>query len=115
MDGIAKPRASPVNFLLTEAPPCRYKTPNFTDIDQVGIKPDQVCRVGQDLPAGLPLDPETAFRYIILGFRVRTLDSGRCLLKTADFTYDRLGYSIPPYKEWGSVAELTCHSQVSTP
>lgn len=40
----------------------RYKTPNFTDIDQVGIKPDQVCRVGQDLPAGLPLDPETAFR-----------------------------------------------------
>jgi hypothetical protein len=24
-------------------------------------------------------------------------------------------YSIPPYKRWGSVAELTCHSPGSTP
>jgi hypothetical protein len=24
-------------------------------------------------------------------------------------------YSIPPYKRWGSVAELTCHLQSSTP
>jgi hypothetical protein len=24
-------------------------------------------------------------------------------------------YSIPPYQRWGSVAELTCHSQGSTP
>ena len=40
----------------------RYKTPLFRDIDQVGIRPDQLCRLGQELPAGLPLDPETALQ-----------------------------------------------------
>jgi len=41
---------------------CRYKTPNFSDIDQVGIKPDKSCMIGQSVPTGMPLDPETAFR-----------------------------------------------------
>ena len=41
---------------------CRYKTPLFRDIDTVGIKPDLSCRLGQDLPAGLPLDPEAALQ-----------------------------------------------------
>ncbi len=46
--------------VLSGAYACRYKTPLFQDIDQVGIKPDQSCRLSQELTAGLPLDPETA-------------------------------------------------------
>ena len=40
----------------------RYKTPLFRDIDQVGIQPDQACKLSQDIPTGLPLDPESALQ-----------------------------------------------------
>lgn len=34
----------------------------FNDIDQVGIQPDQSCKLSQEVPSGLPLDPEAALQ-----------------------------------------------------
>jgi hypothetical protein len=40
---------------------------------------------------------------------------GEGILPRGGDTFKGRGYSISPYKLWGSVAELTCHLQVSTP
>ena len=53
--------------LTTERMLCgrRYKTPLFLEIDQVGIVPDESCRLGKgsvQAAPGLPLDAESAIR-----------------------------------------------------
>lgn len=39
---------------------CRYKTPLLSEIDKIGIIPDKSCKAGQQVPAGLPLDRDSA-------------------------------------------------------
>lgn len=41
---------------------CRYETPLSSEIDKVGITPDDSCQLGPEVPAGVPFDPETALR-----------------------------------------------------
>lgn len=42
----------------------RYRTPNMSDIDKVGIQPDSACSLGgpesEQIAAGVPVDRKTA-------------------------------------------------------
>jgi hypothetical protein len=71
------------------------------------------------IPLLVPL-PRLKFRYLyrctccpLISARVQS--AMPCIPLLELYKRRRIGYSIPPYKRWGSVAELTCHLQGSTP